>query len=230
MPTIAGLGEGGVQWEVFAWSLILKPLQTMWGSWKRQQSWEKIIAAPPAPRQCLLWNSQAADAPAAEKHQFSSLHMDFLPKIWWSLECGSSSEPLTSGRTRKSRRWEQPSSKWINHSENVQLVEVFTRKQPGVPEQNKTKSPNKSKPQHSLRCQKLSLLSRHKRKCEKRKLTDARSPSQLYSIKFTVMGEIIWHKAEIKINSLSMKTMVINVLGTRQLAQIKGHLLHFYVK
>lgn len=50
-----------------------------------EKATEKIIAAPPAPSQCLLWNSQAADAaaaleepPAAQKqHQFSSLHMGY---------------------------------------------------------------------------------------------------------------------------------------------------------
>lgn len=72
------------------------------------------------------------EPPAAQKQpQFSSLHMGLscsFPKYQWSLKSGSGSEPLASGRTSKSRSQEQPSSKWINHSKNVQLFQGVYQK------------------------------------------------------------------------------------------------------
>lgn len=128
-----------------------------------EKATEKITAAPAAPSQCLLWNSQMLLLwRNLQQHKNDN---NAHPSIWiigyWGISqspvwvClvppqnadGSSPEPLTSGRTRKSRSREQPSSKWINHSKNAQLFPGVYQK---IAEQNKTKSPNKTKPNQNI--------------------------------------------------------------------------------
>lgn len=156
----------------------------MWGSWKRQQSWEKIIAAPAAPQpgfiycgihklqMLLLWRNlqQHKNTTSSPPSIWDSVEFPkspygfvlFLPKMLMEPRVLSLAPQEGGEKSKKSGAAKQQMDK----SQREWPIVVGCLPENSSEFQNKIKQKAPTKPNQNipLRCQKLSLLSRHKRK------------------------------------------------------------------